>query len=487
MFEARHYLGYILGEYGHFIANEPGYSPIEQFQALHSKSQFCMAPTRALLLSTYVKWVNVFPEIKPQLVNVFDRYRYVLDVDLQQRACEFFALAQRPEEDELLQSVCEEIPPFPPRESTLLSRLNKKHGDTSDQRTWTIGGKESNLDRSASKFLRKPTTKVDTNGSTLTTVTGDISADITNSLLGLDITSSPTATEPTAALSAKAISRLTAGPNVERWFGKLLYSAEGVLYEDVQIQIGVKSRYHGPLGQVAVYVGNKMSAPLTSFTTTLHNDESEALAASFVKIAPSTLAPRTQIQQIVQVECKKIFKSSPVLVVSFLAGAHQTIAVRLPIVVTKFLEGVKLESADFFERWKLIGGPPREPQSIFPIMLDATGHIDLTKQRQVVSGHGFQVLEGVDPNPSNVVGAGILHTALDGKVGCLLRLEPNSEAKVRFPSRNLFHSSLSRWFCRQLSRITIRSTSEDVASEAQKLVQKPLTADASGTPEKRTS
>ena len=90
-----------------------------------------MAPTRALLLSTYIKWVNVFPEIKPQLLNVFERYRHVLDVDLQQRACEFYALAQRPEDDELLQNVCEEIPPFPPRESTLLSRLNKKHGDSS--------------------------------------------------------------------------------------------------------------------------------------------------------------------------------------------------------------------------------------------------------------------------------------------------------------------------------------------------------------------
>ena len=68
--------GYILGEYGHVIANEPGYSPIEQFQVLHSKSQFCMAPTRALLLSTYVKWVNVFPEIiADQLVGMAEVIR----------------------------------------------------------------------------------------------------------------------------------------------------------------------------------------------------------------------------------------------------------------------------------------------------------------------------------------------------------------------------------------------------------------------------
>ncbi|KAH9944376.1 Adaptor protein complex AP-2 alpha subunit [Epithele typhae] len=447
--------GYILGEYGHLIANEPGYSPVEQFQVLHSKSQFCMAPTRAILLSTYIKWVNVFPEIKPQLVNVFERYRHVLDVELQQRACEFYALARRPDDDELLQNVCEEIPPFPPRESALLNRLNKKHGDTEDKRTWTLGGKDSSLNRSASKMTKQPS-KLDINGSA---PPGDISADIANSLLGLDMSSSPTAAtasqaipDSSAALAAKGKTRLTAGPNVDRWFDKLMYTAEGVLYEDVQVQIGIKSRYQGPLGQVAVYVGNKMSAPLTSFTTTLHTEESEALSASFVKIAPSTVAPRTQIQQVVQVECKKMFRTPPVLVVSFLAGAHQTIAVRLPIVITKFLEGVKLGSTDFFERWKLIGGPPREAQSVFPITLDASGHIDIARQRQVVSGYGFQVLEGVDPNTSNVVGAGILHTGSEGK--------PNREAK--------------------LSRITIRSTSEDVASEAQKLLQKPLAAETTG-------
>lgn len=47
---------YILGEFGHLIANEDGASPVEQFQALHSKINYCSASTRALLLSTYIKW-----------------------------------------------------------------------------------------------------------------------------------------------------------------------------------------------------------------------------------------------------------------------------------------------------------------------------------------------------------------------------------------------------------------------------------------------
>ncbi|THH34130.1 hypothetical protein EUX98_g92 [Antrodiella citrinella] len=469
--------GYILGEYGHLIANEPGYSPLEQFQVLHSKSQFCVAPTRALLLSTYIKWVNVFPEIKGQLVNVFERYRHVLDVDLQQRACEYYTLASRPDDDELLQNVCEEIPPFPPRESALLGRMNKKHLDTEDKRTWIHGGKDANVEREATRKNTRKLTLGDVNGTGATNGVAhaadaaagqDATNETINSLLGLELSTSPSSgtapafpnmqSAPAAALAEAGIPRLTVNASVDRWYEKLTYTADGVLYEDVQLQIGIKSRYHGHIGQLAVYLGNKVNAPLTSFTTTLHVEDPDAVSVSFAKLATNTIAPRTQTQQLIHIECKKPFSKPPILSVSFLAGSHQTIAIRLPIVISKFVEHVKLGQADFFERWKIIGGPPREAQSIFPIKLDDAGHIDIARQRQVVSGYSLNVLDGLDPNPNNIVAAGILHMSEDGKVGCLMRLEPNREAK--------------------LCRITVRSTSEAVAAEMQRLIQKPLGADS---------
>lgn len=420
--------GYILGEYGHMIANERGYSPIEQFQLLHSKSQFCVASTRSLLLSTYIKWVNVFPEIKPQLLTIFDRYRHVLDAELQQRACEFYALASRPDDDELLQNVCEEMPPFPPRVSALLGRLNRKLGDTEDKRTWVHGGKEANLDRAVTK-------KRTENGTDAATATAD-GSDILNSLAGLDLTStSQTQLGSTEdSFPSDKAPRLTSGPNIDRWFDKLVYNAEGVLYEDVQLQIGIKSRYQGHIGQLAIYMGNKVSAPLTSFTTTVHVPDPNALTASFAKIPPSTIPPLTQTQQLLHIECKKAFTSPPILTISFLAGSHQTITVRLPVVLTKFFEHVSLGQADFFERWRLIGGPPREAQAIFPVELTSSGQLDLVKNRNVVAGHGLNILADIDPNPSNLVGAGVLHMSVDGKVGCLLRVEPNREAKVSLPN-----------------------------------------------------
>ncbi|KAL0581610.1 hypothetical protein V5O48_000426 [Marasmius crinis-equi] len=413
--------GYILGEYGHLIANEAGYSPMEQFQVLHSKSQYCVAATRSLLLSTYIKWVNVFPEIKPQLVTIFERYRHVLDADLQQRACEFYALASRPEDDEILQNVCEEMPPFPPRVSALLGRLNQKHGDTEDKRTWVHGGKDANLERKLT--ISKPST-AEANGAAASPTSATPDTSILGSLAGLDLSSK---SEPHGPAGAPPIAT---GPNIARWFDKLTYSADGILYEDAQLQIGVKSRYQGHIGQLAIYLGNKVPTPLTSFTTAVSVSDPDALSLTFAKLPPNIIHSRTQVQQLLHVECKKPFTNPPVLTISYLAGSHQAISLRLPVVLTKFFEHVKLGQADFFERWRLIGGPPRESQMVFPITLNKAADLDVTKNKEVVSGHKLSVLSDIDPNPNNIVAAGVLHMSTEGKVGCLMRLEPNKEAKV---------------------------------------------------------
>ena len=399
-----------------------------------------MAATRALLLSTYIKWVNVFPEIKGHLLNVFDRYRHVLDVDLQQRACEYYALTSRPEEDELLQNVCEEIPPFPPRESALVSRLNRKLGDTENKRTWVHGGKEANLERELTQRIKKVLPPTEPAPGAITGAV-DTTNDIMGTLAGLDLASpsndTAAAADPSSIFAQlskpinPAAPRLTTGPNIDRWFEKLTYSADGVLYEDVQVQIGIKSRYQGHIGQLAIYMGNKVSVPLTSFTAMVHVTDPDALSASFAKLPPSTLGPRTQTQLLLQVECKKFFSTPPSVSISFLAGAQQSVTLQLPILITKFFEHVSLGQADFFERWKLIGGPPRESQVIFPIALTEDGGLDLQKYRQVIGGFRLNLLDGIDPNPNNLVGAGILHTSVDGKVGCLLRFEPNQDAQVR--------------------------------------------------------
>ncbi|GAA6011448.1 hypothetical protein JCM11491_002790 [Sporobolomyces phaffii] len=486
---------YILGEYGHLVADEPGRSPIEQFHLLHSRSNVMSNATKALLLTTYFKWLNLFPEIREQLLAVFEKYSRLLDAELQQRACEYLAIANLPDE-ELLQVVVDEMPPFPERESALLSRLIKKTGDTGDKRTWYIGGKEVNQGQDAERykgFGRRKGKEVENSdglaeesaGAAPVVPNGNGGAeDVMASLAGLDLGSPSTSRDgaaelasPPAPLSPVAATSPTtstkpllaaASPTptptarkqvthgTDKWLSRLVYNMEGVLYEDAQLQVGVKSEFHGHLGRIQIYFGNKLPVALESFTATVDVPDPDALAVTLPKIPSPHVSAHSQIQQLVHVECRAAFADAPLLNISYLAGSLQTLTLRLPVWVSKFLEPVKLDAGAFFERWKQIGGPPREAQKIFKISVDAgagAAGVDVGKQQRVVGGVKMGLLPGVDPNPTNTVAAGVLHTAT-GKVGCLLRMEPNEKAK--------------------LCRLTIRSTNEAVSKEVLEVLVKSL-------------
>ena len=70
-----------------------------------------------------------------QVDAVFKQYADVLDVEVQQRACEYMAITHS-QQAQLLEIVCEEMPPFQEKaESALVSLVKKKEGDTTDRRT----------------------------------------------------------------------------------------------------------------------------------------------------------------------------------------------------------------------------------------------------------------------------------------------------------------------------------------------------------------
>ncbi|GAA5878084.1 hypothetical protein JCM3774_006478 [Rhodotorula dairenensis] len=488
---------YILGEYGHLVADEPGRSPIEQFQLVHSRMALCSSSTKALLLTTYFKWVNLFPEIREQLLAVFEKYSFVLDAELQQRACEYLAIANLPDE-ELLQVVVDEMPPFPERESALLSRLIKRSGDTHDKRTWYVGGKEVNQGQDAARYQgfgrRKGRDAATHEALAAPREPGSTPSTVADDLMGLDLSEPSPAGTPSVAAEAlrpraasngttngtiapadaaastipaattKATTAATPTPRrlvthgADKWLSRLVYNSEGVLWEDAQLQVGVKCEFHGHLGRIAVYFGNKMPVALESFTVTVETDGSEALTVTMPKIPTPHISAQSQVQQLVHVECRNSFSEAPLLNISYLAGSLQTLTLRLPVWISKFVEPVKLEAGPFFERWKQIGGAPREAQKVFPIVLDAQGLVDVAKNRRVVGGTRLGVLDTIDPNPNNVVAAGVLHMSNGGKVGCLLRLEPNANAK--------------------LCRLTIRTTNESVSQELLDVISRSLSSSA---------
>lgn len=429
---------YILGEFGHLIANYPGCSPIEQFNAVHSKFNLCSLQTRALMLTTYIKFVNLFPEIKGQVLNVFNQYRYVLDSELQQRACEYLALSTMPTDD-LLQTVCEEMPPFPERESNLLLKLNQKHSDTEDKRVWVVGGKEANAEQQdglkrIATLRSNSYNETKTSSSSVAQITaGPPSAParaasdsgmITRDLVGFNDLSLEDNSSPPIL---KALpTNIPLAPGYELGYNRLLYATEGVLYEDNQLQVSMKSEYHNQQGRIAIYISNKLSLPMTQVTVQVSSDDS--FQSNIAPPHQHTITPGAQIQRLVQIECLDVFTESPSLFIGFNDHQQHMVHLKLPVILTKFQEPINdMDGENFFKRWNQIGGPPRETQAIFPSKVS----IKLDKVNNLLRGFRFGLLQGVDPNPNNFVGVGVIHAgSKGGKIGALIRLEPNLEQNV---------------------------------------------------------
>lgn len=430
---------YILGEFGHLVADQPRCSPIEQFLALQSKLSACSSSTRAMILSCFAKYVNLFPEIKPQLVHVFEFHSHNLDSELQQRACEYLTLATMPTDD-LLRTVCDEMPPFPERQSALLSRLHQKHANTSDRRTWVVGGKDANADTTELSMAKTGTLKrtfssaVPLNGKANGSASGGTNghANGVSDLAGLDLTV-PGPNEPKMLKAPNLASAAHLTPGWEHGYNRLLTKPDGVIFEDGQLQIGVRSEYRGQMACLISYFKNKTPASITSFTTTLDLDESEKgnLTWDVKNLPDSTIGQGGQSQQVIMFEAKKVFDKSPTVRISYLAGALQALTLKLPIVIHKFMDPAELSGEDFFKRWKQIGGAPREAQAVFGVTGGKEREMSESFISKTVEGFRWRILDHVDPNPKNFVGASVLHTSEGGKFGCLMRLEPNYANQVR--------------------------------------------------------
>ncbi|XP_077901405.1 AP-2 complex subunit alpha-2 isoform X1 [Ictidomys tridecemlineatus] len=458
--------GYILGEFGNLIAGDPRSSPLIQFDLLHSKFHLCSVPTRALLLSTYIKFVNLFPEVKTTIQDVLrsDSQLKNADVELQQRAVEYLRLSTVASTD-ILATVLEEMPPFPERESSILAKLKKKKGPST-----VTDLEETKRERSA-----------DVNGgpepapaSTSAASTPSPSAD----LLGLGATPpAPAAPPPSSGgllvdvFSDSASSVAPLAPGSEDNFARFVCKNNGVLFENQLLQIGLKSEFRQNLGRMFIFYGNKTSTQFLNFTPTLIcADDLQSNLNLQTKPVDPTVDGGAQVQQVVNIECVSDFTEAPVLNIQFslsvgryptlttdtgaleaderqgYGGTFQNVSVKLPITLNKFFQPTEMASQDFFQRWKQLSNPQQEVQNIFK----AKHPMDTEITKAKIIGFGSALLEEVDPNPANFVGAGIIHTR-NTQIGCLLRLEPNLQAQMYRLTLRTSKDTVSQRLCELLS------------------------------------
>uniref|UniRef100_A0A803T0D7 AP-2 complex subunit alpha n=1 Tax=Anolis carolinensis TaxID=28377 RepID=A0A803T0D7_ANOCA len=426
--------GYILGEFGNLIAGDPRSSPLIQFNLLHSKFHLCSVPTRALLLSTYIKFVNLFPEIKTTIQDVLrsDSQLKNADVELQQRAVEYLRLSTIASTD-ILATVLEEMPPFPERESSILAKLKKKKGpNTVTDLEETKKERNSDMNGSTEATLSTPSPSADLLGLGAAPVTNSFPPPSSSGSLLVDVFSDTSANPASLA------------PGSEDNFARFVCKNNGVLFENQLLQIGLKSEFRQNLGRMFIFYGNKTSTQFLNFSPTLIC--SEDLQSNILSFDP-TVEGGAQVQQIVNIECISDFMEAPVLNIQFrYGGALQNVSVKLPITLNKFFQPTEMGSQDFFQRWKQLSSPQQEMQNIFK----ANHPLDTEITKAKIIGFGTALLEDVDPNPANFVGAGIIHTK-SSQIGCLMRLEPNLQAQMYRLTLRTSKETVSRRLCELLS------------------------------------
>ncbi|KAG9349967.1 hypothetical protein JZ751_026320 [Albula glossodonta] len=450
--------GYILGEFGNLIAGDPRSSPLIQFNLLHSKFHLCSVPTRALLLSAYIKFINLFPETKPTIQEVLrsDSQIRNSDVELQQRAVEYLKLSSIASTD-VLATVLEEMPPFPERESSILAKLKKKKGpgavsvseleDGKREGGELNGGGERITDASAiaASNASTPSPSADLLGLRSAAPVGS-AAPSAGSLL-VDVFSEAGPVAPSSGVtddnflsstpSSSSLGSEDAAPPLpesDELLNKFVCKNNGVLFENQLLQIGIKSEYRQNLGRMYLFYGNKTSVQFVSFTTALNVQ---------TKPVEPLVEGGAQVQQVINIECLSDFIEAPLLNIKFrYGGALQNITLKLPVTINKFFQPTEMSSQDFFQRWKQLSLPQQEAQKIFK----ANNAMDTE-----LLGLGTALLENVDPNPENFVCAGVIQTKAQ-QVGCLLRLEPNAQAQMYRLTLRSSKDTVSKRLCELLAQ-----------------------------------
>uniref|UniRef100_A0A3Q3BPL1 Adaptor related protein complex 2 subunit alpha 1 n=1 Tax=Kryptolebias marmoratus TaxID=37003 RepID=A0A3Q3BPL1_KRYMA len=439
--------GYILGEFGNLIAGDPRSSPLVQFNLLHSKFHLCSVPTRALLLSAYIKFINLFPETKATIQEVLrcDSQIRNSDVELQQRAVEYLKLSSIASTD-VLATVLEEMPPFPERESSILAKLKKKKGPGAISVTELEDGKREGGELNGGGDRGPDTAAMAASNASTPSPSAD--------LLGIR-SSAPVNTAPTSAGSLLVDVFSEAGPTApsasvnDDGFLRFVCKNNGVLFENQLLQIGIKSEYRQNLGRMYLFYGNKTSVQFASFTTTVScpGELQSQLNVQSKPVEP-LVEGGAQIQQVLNIECLTDFCDAPLLNIKFrYGGALQNLSLKLPVTINKFFQPTEMSSQDFFQRWKQLSQPQQEAQKIFK----ANHGMDTEVIKAKLLGLGMALLDNVDPNPENYVCAGVIQTKSQ-QVGCLLRLEPNAQAQMYRLTLRCSKDSVSRRLCELLAQ-----------------------------------
>ncbi|OQS04089.1 AP-2 complex subunit alpha [Thraustotheca clavata] len=401
---------YVIGEFGYLIIEDLDMSSMRQFDVLYQHYSSCSLATKCLILTAFIKMDNLYEDIRPRVLEVFKKCTSHVDLETQQRACEYFTLHHSG--DDTMKSVLEPMPVFPDtRESALVVRLRAQQQDAEGE--------------AAPAREEQQGEELKAGDGDLLTIDSPVKGQQPSAFGGLrspapvnelDIFGGAPASKPSGVDPAKQ----------SAWFNKIISTNQGVLFENDLLQIGVKQEFRGSQGRLSLFYGNKSPQTLSNVSAVIK-------PVAFLRVQAEELgnevASKQQLKQQIMVECMQPFTQPAEMTVTYsFNGQFTTFDLKLPCVATCFLEPVKLTNDDFTKRWAALEGQGREQQEVFAssTKLDAQANIKLLTDTMKFG-------LGVDASGALAL-AGTFRTGTAAptgdkiSVGCLVRLEANAQA-----------------------------------------------------------
>ena len=138
-------------------------------------------------------------------------------------------------------------------------------------------------------------------------------------------------------------------------FRYLLNHSESVLFEDENLQIGLKSEYSGlAQGKVALFFGNKSGGVLQSFSAIVIPPADHQVSISNDSPVPGRIGPKQQIPCAFSIVLHSAYEGYPTLKVAYLLGDNspREHIIPFPIPVSKFCQGKQMELGELLDFWR---------------------------------------------------------------------------------------------------------------------------------------
>ena len=431
--------GYLLGEFGVNVCEKEGMSGYEQFAALQQHFNRVSLKVSSILLTVYVKIMNLYPDCKDAIMEVFTKHSTSGHLELQQRSCEYLHFPDVG--SELMESVLNTMPVYAEdKENPLLAKavITKE-----DQSGW-----QSEKTRCRSNTENRTEDDGNEEEEEEEVVKNDAPVDLLS--LGEEESSSANA----EGLSPEII------PHMKKWFNSCVIAASGaptVLFENNVMKIVVTSQYRAHQTRMTLMF-NSISDEITNFSATL----SEMDYARVQRQEPASrisLADQTKLDLFF--DCLRPFSSVPDLTVSFSVGQRQySYSMKLPLTASAFFEPVTLDKPDYMTRWKALEGGEQEQQEVFLAGIPISPNYVNAVRTKCIPGLKLGLATGLDTDLT-VTACCSFRTgtaAPDGSgnisIGALMRIEGDS-ASNRF-------------------RITVRAKHPEIAKAIKNIVKSQL-------------